>query len=127
MGVEHHCEAVVVSCIDYRFQGYLKDFLYENLKDKTFDYIGFAGSTKDLDIIMGQIEISVRLHNIKRAVLIHHEDCGAYGAEGSLARHTQDLLKAKTEINEKFPSLNVDLYYLKLDGSFVDISASEPE
>lgn len=123
----HACDSILVCCIDFRFQKYVRDWTDKNLKGKTFDLVGFAGSTKELNIIMGQIEISERLHHIKRAVLIHHEDCGAYGSEGSYERHKEDLLKAKASITEKFPTMEISLYYLKLDGSFVDVLASETE
>lgn len=43
---------------------------------------------------MSQIDISVKLHSIKKVVLTNHEDCGAYGAEGTEEKHRQDLLSA---------------------------------
>lgn len=116
--MSHTCDAVVVCCIDFRFQKFIREWTDENLKDKTFDLVGFAGATKELDTIMKQIDISVRLHQIKQVILIHHEECGAYGAESTPERHTQDLKKAKTEILAKYPNLDVDLYYLYLDGKF---------
>lgn len=44
----HHCDALVVSCIDFRFQKYIRNWLDTNLADKTFDYVGFAGGVKNL-------------------------------------------------------------------------------
>ncbi len=117
---KHGCDAVVVACIDYRFQDFLHQWTEEKLKDG-YDYIGFAGSTKDLDTIMEQIGISVRLHHINNAHLIHHEECGAYGAESTLERHAEELRKAKEEILKKHPNLSVSLYYLHLDGTFESI------
>ena len=80
--------------------------------------LGYADSTKDLETIMKQIDISVRLHQIKQVVLIHHEECGAYGAETTRERHTQDLQKAKETILANYPDFKVDLYYLHLGGTF---------
>jgi carbonic anhydrase len=114
----HTCDAFVVACIDFRFQKYLRKWLEENMADKTYDYVGFAGSTKNLDIIMGQLNISVRLHQVKQVIFIHHEECGAYGAESTHDRHATDLKKARELINKKYPDLKVDLYYLHLDGEF---------
>jgi len=118
----HTCDALIVSCIDFRFQKHIQEWLGNNLKDKTYDYVGFAGSTKNLDTILGQLDISVRLHSIKQVVLMHHEECGAYGAESTPERHTQDLKKAQQVILEKYPQLSVDLYYLHLDGKFEKVS-----
>src|SRR3989344_6399548 len=97
----HTCDAIVVACIDFRFQKYIRNWTDEKLKDKTFDLVGFAGSTKDLDTVMKQIDVSVRLHHIKEIYLIHHEECGAYGTESTQERHALDLKKAKTEILSK--------------------------
>lgn len=118
----HHCDAIVVCCMDFRFQKYIRQWIDENLKDKSFDLVGFAGSTKDLTTIMKQIDISVKLHQTKQVVLIHHENCGAYGAESTPERHRNDLLIAKKQILAQYPQLQVDLYYLYLDGKFDSIS-----
>src|SRR3989339_962630 len=118
---KHICDGIVVCCIDFRFQKYIRDWTDKNLTNKTFDMVGFAGSTKDLDIVMKQIDISVRLHKIKQIVLIHHEECGAYGTESTLERHAQDLRKARHMILSSHPDLRVDLYYLYLDGMFEKI------
>jgi carbonic anhydrase len=112
----HVSDSCVVCCIDFRFQKHIRKFADEYLKNKTFDLIGFAGASKSLDIILGQLDISVRLHQIKQVVLIHHEECGAYGAESTLERHAEDLKKAKNAILAKWPNLQVGLFYMKLDG-----------
>lgn len=117
----HICDALVVTCIDFRFQKYIRKWTDKNLKNKTFDLVGFAGSTKDLNTVMKQIDISVKLHSIKEVYLIHHEDCGAYGAESTAERHANDLKKAKQEVLEKHPHLEVSLFYLHLDGAFESI------
>ena len=114
----HICDAFIVACIDFRFQKYLKNWLEKNYQDKTYDYVGFAGGSKDLETIKKQLDISVRLHHIKEVVLINHEDCGAYGVESTHDRHAADLKKAKKTINVLYSYLKVNLYYLHLDGEF---------
>lgn len=118
----HKCDAIIVVCIDFRFQRYIRDWTDKNLKGKTFDLVGFAGSTKDLETVMKQIDISVRLHHIKEAVLIHHEECGAYGAKSTPEKHAKDLRKAKMEILSRYPHLKVELYYLRLNGKFEKVA-----
>lgn len=118
----HPCDAIIISCIDFRFQKYIRKWLDKNLKDKTYDYVGFAGSTKDLDTILNQIAISVRLHDIKQVILIHHQECGAYGKSSTLETHTSELRKAKKEISNLYPTLKINLYYLHLDGTFEKIN-----
>jgi len=118
----HTCDAFVASCIDFRFQKYIRNWLDKNLADKTFDYVGFAGCVKDMDTIMKQIDISVRLHSITEVYLMNHEECGAYGAESTLERHAADLQKAKKTVLAKYPDLRVHTYYLHLDGQFEEIT-----
>src|SRR3989344_5868878 len=98
----HTCDALVVCCIDFRFQKFIREFTNERLVGKTFDLVGFAGATKDLATVLKQIAVSVRLHQIKEAYLIHH----------------QDLVKARSVVLAKYPDLSVYLYYLHLDGKF---------
>lgn len=117
----HTCDALVVSCIDFRFQKYIRRWLDNNLSEKTYDYVGYAGATKELKTILKELDISVRLHHISQVVLMHHEECGAYGKESSKKKHSQDLLKAKETINQLYPELQVDLYYIHLNGKFEKI------
>src|SRR5260221_10743782 len=118
----HRCDALVVSCIDFRFQKYIRNWLDKNLKDKTFDYVGYAGGVKDLDTVMKQLDISVRLHDISEVILMNHEECGAYGEESTPENHARDLKKAKEVILTKYPGITVQTYYLHLDGAFEAIN-----
>ena len=119
--MSHTCDALVVSCIDFRFQKYIRNWLDKNLADKTFDYVGYAGGSKDIDTIMTQLKISEDLHHIKQVVLMNHEECGAYGAESTPENHARDMKKAKEIILNTYPTLRVDLYYLHLNGEFEPI------
>jgi len=83
--------------------------------------VTIAGGVKNYSFVLEQIEISVRLHGTKEAYLINHEDCGAYGKTGTYKKHKKDLLFAKKIINDRFPTLKIFLYYLKLDGEFVRV------
>lgn len=117
----HTCDALVVSCIDFRFQKYIRDWLDTNLAGKTFDYVGFAGGVKNLPTILEQLAISVRLHSIKQVILMNHEACGAYGSESTPENHARDLRKAKETILKIYPDLQVATYYLHLDGTFEEM------
>jgi hypothetical protein len=112
------CDALVVHCIDFRFIQYIRSFTDVALAGKTFDEIAWAGGTRSWDIIMQEVYISERLHDPRQLVLINHEDCGAYGEEGTPERHAADLRRAREAILAKYPDDRVDLYYLHLDGTF---------
>jgi carbonic anhydrase len=118
---EHVTNAVVVHCIDFRIQKYLDTWLQENLKHDNYDRVSLAGSIFDFAAVMGQIEISNRLHKVKKVILVNHEDCGAYGDVGNYERHKEDLKKAEKRLDDEFSHLDVETYYLHLDGTFEHI------
>lgn len=120
--MDHKAESIIVTCIDFRLQEAINNWISKNFAPKTFDRVALAGGAKNLDTILGQIDIAVRLHHIKKIVLINHEDCGVYGEAGMPARHTQDLKEAKAKVRETYPDLQVETYYLHLDGTFEPIS-----
>ena len=116
------CEALVVHCIDYRLQEFLNEWLKDNLPVRGFDRVAIAGGVYDVFYALRQVEIAVRLHQIKEVILINHEDCGAYGEAGNYARHKTDLEEAERKIEALFPDLDVETYYLHLDGEFEEMS-----
>jgi carbonic anhydrase len=116
----HTCQAIVVSCMDFRLSKHLNKWTVKTIKNG-YDRLAIAGAVKNLPFVLDQIELSIKLHHTAEAYLINHEDCGAYGAEGSFARHKKDLKFAKKIIRQRFPSLKITPLYLKLDGEFVKI------
>jgi len=88
---EHITNAIVVHCIDFRLQKYLDPWLQQRFGHGNYDRVSLAGAVFDFYAILRQVEISNRLHKIKKVILINHEDCGAYGEEGNYERHKTDL------------------------------------
>lgn len=117
----HNAETIVITCIDFRFQEYIHNWLAENFQPRTYDRGAFAGAAKSLNTILSQIEISKRLHHIKKVVIINHEDCGAYGPKGHFDHHVRDLKQVTAKIREQFPNLEVETFYIHLDGIFESI------
>ena len=113
---QHVTEALIVHCIDFRFQKYLDTWLQEHLGHGNYDRVSLAGGVFDFDTISEQVRISVRLHEIDKVVLVNHEDCGAYGDKGNFERHQNDLRVAKQTIDADSPGLKVEIYYLRLEG-----------
>ncbi len=123
---EHITDSIVVHCIDFRFQKYLDPWLLEHFGHGNFDRVSLAGGVFDVFAVLRQVEISDRLHKIKKVVLVNHEDCGAYGKEGNYARHKADLEEVERKIGALFPHLDVEIYYLHLDGEFEKLSRTNP-
>jgi carbonic anhydrase len=115
---EHKCEAAIVTCMDYRLQDYINTWIEENNLSGNHDRIAFAGGVQQLDTIMGQLQLSHQLHDIKRAVLINHENCGGYGEAGTPEKHFEDVGQAMVRVEEDLPGVKAEGYYLHLDGTF---------
>lgn len=131
--MSHYCQALVLACIDFRFITGLANWLKNQNLEKDYDLITIAGSAKNLaspqnenekEFILKQIEISNRLHQIKKVILVNHQDCGAYGgsaAFGSLKEefefHQEELMRGKEKILEGFPNLTIQLVYARIDQS----------
>ena len=110
------CEAVVVHCFDFRLQHFLNDWLTKRFGIRNYDRISLPGGVREFTYVHPQIRLSSRLHNVKKVILINHEDCLAYGPEGTKERHISDLTYAEHAIQNLH--LDVDKYYLHLDGEF---------
>jgi len=119
----HTCEAIIVTCIDFRFQEYINNWIAENFQPKTYDRVAIAGGVFDLDCVMKQVEISHRSHHIKKVILINHEDCGAYGQNGTHEQHIKDLEEAKSKLETLYENLDIETIYLHLDGTFEKVSS----
>jgi carbonic anhydrase len=118
------CDAIVVTCIDFRFQRLFERWLKENLDHRYYDRVAYAGGIKQWDVIFPQIEFAAQVHNVRRVILINHEDCRAYGEAGTYDRHVRDLRQARARTLEKYPQLEVELYYARLAGYLERISAA---
>jgi carbonic anhydrase len=124
--MNHTTNAVVITCIDFRFQRFIDKWLKYVLKDYNFDRVALAGGIFDLYSILKQVEISNRLHHIKKVILMNHEDCAAYGNEGTYERHRSDLRQAENVIEKLYPHLDVECYYIHLDGLIECMSETKP-
>jgi len=111
-------DTLVVHCIDFRLQAFLDPWLQNKLGHGNYDRVSLAGGVFDFDTVLGQVHIAKRLHEINRVILINHEDCGAYGDASTLERHREDLGKASLRINALHPDLDIETYYLQLNGKF---------
>ena len=128
----HHCRACIIFCMDFRLNGALTAFLSAQKLDKDgADIIRVAGAAKSLarpndprdrDFLLEQLATSGRLHGTRQVYLVNHEDCGAYGLEqvpdsdAELALHSRDLRAGRALLQERFPTIEVLTYFMRLDG-----------
>ncbi len=108
--------------MDYRLQKYLQPWITVRFGYDNFDIISLAGSVHDYEMVLKYVQLAVRIHGIDTVCLINHEDCRAYGREGTYKRHKHDLQDAQNKITALFSGLKVETFYLHLDGTFESIS-----
>lgn len=122
----HHCEGVALTCVDFRFWKAAIEFVENGLGIKDFDFPSIPGATKAInenaDLALNCIAIPCDLHQAKKVVLIHHQDCGAYGGlknfggdkKAEQDHHEKELRKAKVKILEKYPDREVIMVFAAL-------------
>ena len=122
----HSCKALVLHCIDFRFQEQISEFL-EKKFPQSYDRVALAGGVKELlengerSITLKNLEISSQLHQPKTIVLIQHEDCGAYGGSGAfrssakeLEHQRQELQKATALLKQHFLVGQIETHFIRL-------------
>lgn len=127
----HHCDAVVLACIDFRFWKETMQFVEQFLKVGSYDFPKLPGAAKainessDGDVSMMCVGVPCDLHGAGKIVIVNHSGCGAYGGskkfEGDAQReqefHEAELRKAREIIFKKYLKKEVILVYAKLSDS----------
>ena len=123
-GDVYTADAVVVTCYDARFDVAVRKFL-KRRGLAVFDHIKIAVAAKALaadggaerDFVLRMVRISLALHHPPRAILIAHNDCGAYpGATPDAV--AADLVRAAAFLRTSEPSLPVECYFADFDGIY---------
>ncbi|MFA5133634.1 MAG: carbonic anhydrase [Patescibacteria group bacterium] len=131
--MSHNCNFILIRCMDWRLKegDDVLDWVEKNF-GKKYDDPTYAGGVKDLispknpaftDHILESIRISYDLHGVRKAVLMNHTDCGAYGGKAAFespeAEEDQliDDLKASAGlIKNRWPDMEVTLVLSKVEG-----------
>ena len=125
-------EAMVLSCMDPRFQP--KVYKYLKNKKLTGKYSSFtiAGGAigvtakrfkKWHSTFLDNLSTSIKLHKIHKLIVINHKDCGAAKIVNGKKKfnsvvenriHKESFKKIKKIVNKKFPSLKISYKVLTL-------------
>ena len=125
-------QAMVLSCIDPRFQP--KVYKYLKNKNLTGKYSSFtiAGAAigvtakefrKWHSTFFDNLTTSIKLHKINRLIVINHEDCGAakivngkkeFNLSVENRIHQESFIKIKKELKKKYPNLKVSFKIMKV-------------
>jgi hypothetical protein len=128
----YQCDAAIVWCFDNRFELGFRKFL-KRVGVVNSDPIKIAGGAKCLaspehegerEFVIEQIRKSMRLHGTRRAILMLHSDCGAYGGldgfrgdtRAEAAHHLVELRLAAENLRRAIPELDVSAYFVDFEG-----------
>ena len=130
----HRPKALVLSCIDFRFMTAEGKFLRKKNLGDEYDWTALAGASlavsgfphqSDREAFWDQLDLSYRLHHIKKVIVLDHQDCGAYAIkidpnlskdpERELQVHTDYLNRAYWSIRNRYPNIEVELYFAPLN------------
>lgn len=126
---EHSIDAVVVSCIDYRFIEPVFTFLKKK-GVKAFDLISLAGASRQRNAVKKQLFVSFTLHHPKKVILLQHEDDGAYGGSGKFTNQEEEFSAYKSDlyrlsgwINKRIrgKDFKIERYIVKLNGEVLEV------
>jgi hypothetical protein len=116
-GKSHHADAMILTCIDFRFPHLIVDYMDSltpiGRPKTTYDHVILAGAS--LGVFSGvfpqwattfwdHLAVSIKLHQIRQVYLLDHRDCGGYREFGALPGTDQVPVgsKKETEVHQHY-------------------------
>ena len=128
-------KAMVLSCIDPRFQPIVYNYLKKKKLTGKYSSFIIAGSAIGVTankfkrwhkVFWDNFETSVKLHNIKKLIVINHRDCGAakiinrkkdFTNLNETSVHKNSFQKIKKIFRKKYPKLSIELKIISLNSN----------
>ena len=126
---------MVLSCIDPRFQPIIYNYLRKKKLSGKYSSFTIAGSAIGVTankykrwhkVFWDNFETSVKLHNIKKLIVINHRDCGAakiingkkdFTNINETNVHKNSFQKIKKIFRKKYPKLSIELKIISLNSN----------
>jgi carbonic anhydrase len=136
LGATGNYEAMVLSCIDPRFQDLVSK--YTGSRGLTGKYSQFVVAGASIGVVApafkdwhktfwDNLGASIQLHNIKKVIVVNHRDCGAakiaYGeaavkdAEAETKTHQAALAEFRKQLAQRQPKLGAETGLMALNGT----------
>ena len=127
-------KAMVLSCIDPRFQPIVYNYLKRKKLKGKYSSFTMAGSSIGVTAtkfkrwhktFWDNIDTSIKLHQIKKLIVINHRDCGAakiingnkeFSRINETKIHKDSFKKIKKIFKKKYPKLSIELNIISLNG-----------
>ena len=128
-------KAMVVSCIDPRFQSKVFNYLKKRKLGGKYSSFTIAGAAVGITnknfkkwnkTFIENLSTSIQLHKINRLIVINHKDCGAaklvngknqFNEFNENKIHEESFKKLKKILNKKFPKIYLEFYLMNLKSS----------
>ena len=126
-------KAMVLSCMDPRFQPIIFNYLKKKKLNGKYSSFTIAGSAigvtankfkKWHKTFWDNLDTSIKLHKIKKLIVINHRDCGAakiINGNKNLKKlnetkiHKKSFMKVKKIFKKKYPNLSIELKIISLN------------
>ena len=126
-------KAMVLSCIDPRFQSIIYNYLKKKKLNGKYSSFTIAGAALGVTamkfkkwhkVFWDNIDISIKLHKIKKLIVINHRDCGAakiingkknFSKINVTKIHENSFQKIKKIFKKKYPKLKIELKLISLN------------
>ena len=124
---------MVLSCIDPRFQPIIYSYLKKKKLNGKYSSFTIAGAAigvtaskfkKWHKTFWDNIETSIKLHKIKKLIVINHRDCGAakiingkkeFSKINETKVHINSFQKIKKKFKNKYPNLKIELKLISIN------------
>ena len=125
-------KAMVLSCMDPRFQTKVTNYLKRRKLTGKYSAFTIAGAAigvthnkfkKWHSTFIDNLSTSIKLHKIKKIIVINHKDCGAAKIVNGKKKfnsiienkiHRESFKKIKKILNNRFPTLKINFKILSL-------------
>ena len=126
-------KAMVLSCIDPRFQPIVYNYLKKKKLMGKYSSFTIAGSALGVTanrfkkwhkVFWENFDTSVKLHKIKKLIVINHRDCGAakiingkkeFSSINESKAHKTSFQKLKRIFKKKYPKFSIELKIISLN------------
>jgi len=126
-------QAMVLSCMDPRFQPIVYNYLKKKRLNGKYSAFTIAGSAigvtadkfkKWQKSFWDNFDTSLKLHDIKKLIVINHRDCGAakiinrkkkFSRINESKIHKNSFQKIKKIFKKKYPKLKIELKLISLN------------
>ncbi|HTI66373.1 MAG TPA: carbonic anhydrase [Caulobacteraceae bacterium] len=132
----HGCDVLLLTCMDFRLQNETVAYMDRRGLRDNYDHVVLAGAS--LGVLTQErpdwgltfwdhLDTAIKLHGIRKVMVIDHLDCGAYKVfvgeavmkdpAAELVAHGQRLRLLRSAINVQNAMLEVELGIMALDGT----------